>query len=158
MSRGCSCFHFGHGRSPRLSPLVLSLCPFTGVIYVIHVIILCHLLANVTSNDLDVLILRVIFCSVKSPAANSICGFQSWITEKVLLQGPLTVSCVHLVARHGVRENNNSVAPYHPHFLSWTCCQKQTADLPWEAGCWVSAERADGVQCYSLTLQLTTPW
>lgn len=45
-------------------------------------------LVDVTSNDPDVLILRVMICSVKSPAANSIWGFQSWNTDKVLLQGP----------------------------------------------------------------------
>lgn len=61
-----------------------------------------------------------------------------------------SVSCGHLVAMHRMSKNNNSVAPYHPHFLSWSHCQKQTADLPGEAGCWVPAERFDRVQSSSL--------
>ena len=62
-----------------------------------------------------------------------------------------SVSCVHLVAMHSMSENNNSVAPCHPHFLSWPHCQRQTADLPGEAGCWVPAEGFDRVQSSSLT-------
>lgn len=50
------------------------------------------------------------------------------------------MTCVHLVAMHSLR-----VAPYHPHFLSWTPCQMKTADLPG-----VPAEGADGVQISSL--------
>lgn len=37
----------------------------------------------------------------------------------------LSVSCVHLVAMHRMSKNNNSVAPYHPHFLSWSAKSKQ---------------------------------
>lgn len=76
-------------------------------------------LVDITSNDLDILISRVLSCTVKSPAAKSICGFKAETTddaERALSQSP--PHSVHLVAMHGVRENNNSVASYHPHFLS----------------------------------------
>lgn len=56
--------------------------------------------------------------------------FQCLIVGFFLLWGPHSMTRVHLVTMHSL-----SVAPYHPNFLLWTCCQTKTADLPGETGC-----------------------